>query len=249
MKAMPALFSILFAITTAVAAPKSALPEVTTTNQAVFVKWLKQIELQIADIRDLAELAELNPEQKANYQSKNEQLEADRTRVQTHLQMARIRQRENQLATTRRQLLPSSRLSNPNRSAQFSSARSRSASVTPALSAPIQRNMQRPFQSDASRSSTTRSQLASRISADRLSSRMRSGTQQNRPVAAGLIRRDAGTRLQWYGRGGTRYQVQGSDDLNTWRNIGAARVGTGGADSKSLNTENGPRYYRVVRMN
>jgi len=102
------------------------------------------------------------------------------------------------------------------------------------------------------RTGMTRATRLSQSASDRMS-RMRTGTQQNkqqnRPVAAALMTSDTGTRLQWYGRRGTRYQVQGSDDLNTWQSVGVARSGGGGADSVNLNTENGPRYYRVVRTN
>tara|TARA_Y100000588_G_scaffold43261_2_gene41158 strand:+ start:182 stop:2395 length:2214 start_codon:yes stop_codon:yes gene_type:complete len=76
------------------------------------------------------------------------------------------------------------------------------------------------------------------------------GQQQVRPVATSLQRSDDGLRIQWSGRQGARYQVQGSSDLRQWQNVGAARAGNGRADSVSVNSGgDGPRYYRVVRVN
>ena len=74
-------------------------------------------------------------------------------------------------------------------------------------------------------------------------------TTKNRTVAAALIRNEEGSRLQWYGRRGGNYQVQGSDDLNAWSSVGAPRSGSGRSDSVDLKTDNGPRYYRVVKTN
>jgi len=67
----------------------------------------------------------------------------------------------------------------------------------------------------------------------------------NGPVHASL--RDGS--LQWKSPSGSRFQVQGSNDLQNWNNVGAARSGRGGADSFAIDRSNGPRYYRVVRRN
>tara|TARA_B100000029_G_C17192076_1_gene821039 strand:+ start:489 stop:746 length:258 start_codon:yes stop_codon:yes gene_type:complete len=75
------------------------------------------------------------------------------------------------------------------------------------------------------------------------------GASKARTVAAALIRNEEESRLQWYGRRGVNYQVQGSDDLSSWNSVGAPRSGAGGSDSVNLNNPNGPRYYRVVRTN
>ena len=72
---------------------------------------------------------------------------------------------------------------------------------------------------------------------------------QPKPVATSLHRTDDGLSIKWTSRSGARYQVQGSNNLSQWTNIGAARGGTGTRDSKDINSTNGgPRYYRVVRV-
>lgn len=74
---------------------------------------------------------------------------------------------------------------------------------------------------------------------------------QPKPVSTSLQRTDGGGhRIQWTSRKGARYQVQGSRDLSQWANVGAVRGGLGSRDSMQVNqTDEGPRYYRVVQVN
>ena len=72
---------------------------------------------------------------------------------------------------------------------------------------------------------------------------------QPRPVATSLQRSDEGLRIQWTSRQGARYQIQGSNDLRQWANVGPARSGTGGRDSEIVDSRNNEiRYYRVVQL-
>ena len=68
-------------------------------------------------------------------------------------------------------------------------------------------------------------------------------TRRNTTVRAAL----RGDNLQWSSPRGANFQVQGSDDMQSWRNIGASRSGRGGADRLGIDRSNGPRYYRVIR--
>ena len=68
-------------------------------------------------------------------------------------------------------------------------------------------------------------------------------SRRNAPVHAAL----RGNNLQWSSTRGATFQVQGSNDMNNWRNIGASRSGRGGADQFAIDRGNGPRYYRVIR--
>ncbi len=80
----------------------------------------------------------------------------------------------------------------------------------------------------------------------------RTGTErsvQPKPVATSLKRSEGGTQIQWTGRSGARYQVQGSKDLRQWTNVGAARSGAGRRDAMQINPNSGgPRYYRVIQL-
>ena len=97
-------------------------------------------------------------------------------------------------------------------------------------------------------SASSRFDTLMRNSLSRTGSSSRSA--QPKPVATSLQRAEDGLRIQWTSRSGARYQVQGSNDLNQWTNVGAARGGTGARDSLQVNSaEGGPRYYRVVRIN
>ncbi len=73
--------------------------------------------------------------------------------------------------------------------------------------------------------------------------------EQNTPVATTVIRTETGVLLEWHGRAGAKYQVQGSDDLSLWVNQGAVQTGTGQTLSVEANLAGGPRYYRVMRTN
>ena len=55
-----------------------------------------------------------------------------------------------------------------------------------------------------------------------------------------------GVRLKWIAEKGMRFH-QSSNDIATWRKVGAAREGNGGSDSVVVPV-GGPRYYRVVRV-
>ena len=99
------------------------------------------------------------------------------------------------------------------------------------------------------RTSMSRSGQSSRDRMDAFRRGGQGGASKARTVAAALIRNEEESRLQWYGRRGVNYQVQGSDDLSSWNSVGAPRSGAGGSDSVNLNNPNGPRYYRVVRTN
>ena len=73
---------------------------------------------------------------------------------------------------------------------------------------------------------------------------------KTRPVATSLQRSEGGMQIQWTGRSGARYQVQGSKDLRQWANVGAARSGAGRRDAVQINPDKGgARYYRVVQLN
>ena len=55
-------------------------------------------------------------------------------------------------------------------------------------------------------------------------------------------------RLNWITESGARYQVQTSDDLKTWTNVNAPRVGTGAADYIGIDPGRPKGFFRVVRV-
>jgi hypothetical protein len=93
---------------------------------------------------------------------------------------------------------------------------------------------------------------SSRFNSIMRNSLSRTGTErsvQPKPVATSLKRSEGGTQIQWTGRSGARYQVQGSKDLRQWTNVGAARSGAGRRDAMQINPNSGgPRYYRVIQL-
>ena len=74
---------------------------------------------------------------------------------------------------------------------------------------------------------------------------------QARPkiTAVSLIRTNNILRLQWNSRTGALYQVQGSNDRETWKNVEATRQGLGDTDSVLLDGTHSLRYYRVIHVN
>ncbi len=125
------------------------------------------------------------------------------------------------------------------------------------LTAPRSSVASRQFQLSNNRLTTGRRTLASASS--RYNSIMRNNLSRTgsasqsqskpKPVATSLRRANDGVSIQWTSRQGARYQVQGSSDLTSWANVGAARGGQGGRDSVQVNTaEGGPRYYRVIQV-
>jgi hypothetical protein len=65
-------------------------------------------------------------------------------------------------------------------------------------------------------------------------------------VPASVFPSGSGYILGWHSKIGERYQVQGSNDLQTWKNIGAPRDGKSGTDQVIINSDH--RYYRVRRV-
>jgi hypothetical protein len=71
----------------------------------------------------------------------------------------------------------------------------------------------------------------------------------NRAVPASVVRNGLGSRLTWISQSGANYQVQFSNDKQSWRNLGTTRNGQRtGFDSMSVNN-GGHRFLRVVRTN
>tara|TARA_B110000495_G_scaffold135523_1_gene118692 strand:+ start:1270 stop:3570 length:2301 start_codon:yes stop_codon:yes gene_type:complete len=71
----------------------------------------------------------------------------------------------------------------------------------------------------------------------------------NRAVPASVVRNGRGSRLTWISQSGANYQVQFSNDKQSWRNLGTTRNGQRtGFDSMSVNN-GGHRFLRVVRTN
>jgi len=69
-------------------------------------------------------------------------------------------------------------------------------------------------------------------------------------VRASLNRGSAGGyNLSWQSQRGKRYNVQGSNDLKSWNNVGSARSGRGGTDSVAVGGASSHRYFRVTQAN
>ncbi|MBT5063551.1 MAG: thiol oxidoreductase-like protein [Verrucomicrobia bacterium] len=54
-----------------------------------------------------------------------------------------------------------------------------------------------------------------------------------------------GPNFKWYGSGGNTYELQGSRDFKTWKEIDKMKISTGGVLQFKPNTKNGHQYYRV----
>lgn len=90
---------------------------------------------------------------------------------------------------------------------------------------------------------------AARMSSVRTQAQTKATTaKQSAPVTASLVRGANGNSLQWNGNAGAKYQVQGSQDLRAWNNVGSSQNGSGGQLSANVGAD-GARYYRVVKTN
>ncbi|HOW66371.1 MAG TPA: fibronectin type III domain-containing protein [Candidatus Paceibacterota bacterium] len=63
-----------------------------------------------------------------------------------------------------------------------------------------------------------------------------------------LMESDSTLQLIWNTQPGLVYQVQVSTNVNTWENLGQARLAVGSSDSLSVDGSQGLNYYRVVRL-
>ena len=68
------------------------------------------------------------------------------------------------------------------------------------------------------------------------------------PVNASLAQSGRDYYLRYQSQSGSRYQVQSSNDQNSWSNVGGVRSGRGGTDSVRV-VPGSAKYYRVVRSN
>ena len=87
------------------------------------------------------------------------------------------------------------------------------------------------------------SSLASRIAGSG------SKAQRSQPVMARLIGSGQNLNLEWQTQRGQRYQVQGSQNMNRWQNVGSVRSGTGSAQRTLINPSGSLRYFRVLPRN
>ena len=104
MRAIVILVGLLFGITASAAAPKNALPEVTSANKATYEKWSQQIAVQIADIRKLLAQPNLSPKLRAFYQGEIKRLDQEHAQILTCLLQHRVKQRGKQLADLKRSI-------------------------------------------------------------------------------------------------------------------------------------------------
>lgn len=104
---------------------------------------------------------------------------------------------------------------------------------------------QRPQPTVAARPVAT---AAERVNVTRNSTQMRTTVAQQSqvPVAARLVDNGGQYSMEWNGRQGMNYQVQGSTDRSNWQNIGTTKTSTG-SDSVQVNPISGQRFFRVVQ--
>lgn len=91
---------------------------------------------------------------------------------------------------------------------------------------------------------------ATRVTASRASTQMRTSVAQQAsqtPVAARIVQNNGQFSMEWNGRQGMNYQVQGSADSVNWQNVGATKTSSGSGDSAAINQTTGQRYFRVLQ--
>ena len=89
---------------------------------------------------------------------------------------------------------------------------------------------------------------AERVNVSRSSTQMRTmvAQQSQVPVAARIVQNAGQFSMEWSGRQGMNYQVQGSADRVNWQNVGATRPSAGN-DAVQLDSSTGQKFFRVIQ--